>query len=515
MPALAAKKDLSGRKHFARNVAFAWGGYAVNVIAGFVMPRLISDRLGQTTLGIWDFSWSIVSYFALVQLNLGSSINRYVAQYRAAGDHAGLCRSVSTIGLFLRICAFVALLLSIVAAVWIVPLFQSRLGAETNLTRWVVFFLGLEISVCLLFTLYNGILAGCHRWDIHNTVSTGTYLVMALAMVTALLAGGGLISVAIVHCATAVIGELVRMLLARRACPELRIDYRQAEWSTFSEQARFSAKSLLPRFAEMVSNQSLSFILTLFFGPAMLAIYFRCQNLVRQGNTLSAKFGYILVPTASSLYAQSDHSSLQDTFRNSIRQIAYLGMPIAMTLGIIGDVVIRVWMGDAYVYPGLITIMVIAGFPAWVQEPIASILTGMNQHGRIGWVRFIAATCSGIALFVALKWLGNDLRIAAVAFLLPQFITDVAITPVLACRRLVLPVRIYYVDALLRPLLCVLPYGASLVCVRLLLPQTPRWALFAALLALIALAVSYWCFVCSSSLKYFLRRKVGIATPVA
>jgi len=66
-----------GRERFGRNVAFAWGGYMVNVISGFLVPRLISDQLGQVTLGVWDFAWSFVSYFGLVQLGRGGSISRY------------------------------------------------------------------------------------------------------------------------------------------------------------------------------------------------------------------------------------------------------------------------------------------------------------------------------------------------------------------------------------------------------------------------------------------------------
>ena len=91
-----------GRERFGRNVAFAWGGYMVNVISGFLVPRLISDQLGQVTLGVWDFSWSFVSYFGLVQLGMGGSISRYVARYRAKNDVAGLNRSVSSIALFQR-----------------------------------------------------------------------------------------------------------------------------------------------------------------------------------------------------------------------------------------------------------------------------------------------------------------------------------------------------------------------------------------------------------------------------
>ena len=126
------KEDVTGQSRFGRNVAFAWGGYLVNIAAGFIMPRLISDRLGQSTLGIWDFCWSIVGYFGLVQLGIGSSVNRYVAKYRAQNDAQGLSKSVSTIGLSLKISAVLAGLVTLLTAIWIVPLFRNELGTETG-----------------------------------------------------------------------------------------------------------------------------------------------------------------------------------------------------------------------------------------------------------------------------------------------------------------------------------------------------------------------------------------------
>jgi len=108
----------------------------VNVVAGFVMPRLISDHLGQTTLGIWDFAWSVVSYFALIQLNLGGSVNRYVARYRAVQDWEGLSRSVSTIGLFMKIAGMLIVVASLVTAWIVIPLFQDKLGPHLNAGRW-------------------------------------------------------------------------------------------------------------------------------------------------------------------------------------------------------------------------------------------------------------------------------------------------------------------------------------------------------------------------------------------
>jgi len=82
--------DLTGRSRMAWNIIVSWAGQFVFIVAGFIMPRMIDRNLGQETLGIWDFSWSMVTYFGLIQVGIGSSVNRYVARYPAASDIYGV-----------------------------------------------------------------------------------------------------------------------------------------------------------------------------------------------------------------------------------------------------------------------------------------------------------------------------------------------------------------------------------------------------------------------------------------
>ena len=91
------KEDLTGRDRMVWNVLTSWAGHMVFVIAGFIMPRMIDRHIGQTSLGIWDFSWSLVNYFGLAGLGIGSSVNRYVAKYRAVNDIEGLRKAVSSV----------------------------------------------------------------------------------------------------------------------------------------------------------------------------------------------------------------------------------------------------------------------------------------------------------------------------------------------------------------------------------------------------------------------------------
>lgn len=488
-------KDLSGRDRMGRNVAFAWGGYMVNVVAGFIIPRLISDRLGQTTLGIWDFSWSIVSYFGLVQLGLGGSVNRYVAKYRATGDNDSLSRSVSTIALFQRLVGWLALAIAAATAWWILPLFASKLGGELQASRWVVLFLGVEISVSIMMTVYGSVIVGCHRWDIHNTVSAISYALIAVAMVVVLLCGGGLAALALSHCVFYLAGEVARWRLSRRVCPELVLDSKLASWPMFHEQARYSAKNLVPRVADLVSNQALSVLVTMFLGPASLAIFSRPKGLIGVLRTLAAKFGFIIVPTASTLQAREDLTALRSIMLNGAASMAALALPAIVTLAILGSDIIRVWMGEKYVYPGLVPILALGALAPLIQESVWGVLSGMNIHGRMALAKLGAAICAASSLGVGLALLHWHLIGAAICFSLPTVIVEGVVMPVYACRQLHLAPSAYYWQTLIKPGLCVTPYALALAIARPLFGASAAWALLAFATGGVATLVLYWLFL--------------------
>src|SRR5882724_2048649 len=118
-PAVVATsgKDLTGRSRLVSNVLFTWGGQMVFFVSGFIMPRLIDHKLGQEVLGVWDFSWSLVTYFRFVDMGVTASVNRYVARYWGVQDLEGINRVVSSATFALGISAAVILLSTIGAVV--------------------------------------------------------------------------------------------------------------------------------------------------------------------------------------------------------------------------------------------------------------------------------------------------------------------------------------------------------------------------------------------------------------
>ena len=464
---------IDGREHFGRNVAFAWGGYMVNVVAGFIVPRLISDHLGQTTLGIWDFSWSLVAYFGLLEIGLGDSVSRYVAGHRARNDVEGLNRSVSTIALFQRSVGWLALALAGVSAWWLLPLFGPSLGAELGTARLVLFYQGIEIAVILSLSVYASVIAGCHRWDLQNSVTAIANGLVALGMVAVLLLGKGLPSLALVHCVIMIGSSLARKRLMKRVCPELVIERRLASWSTFVEQASYGIKSLVPSVANLLSNQALSLLIVVFIGPASLAIFSRSRSLMTTMRSLAARFGMIVVPIASGLQARNDRAALQETLLTTPAIISSLALPVLIVLGLLGNHLMRIWMGQSYIQPGLLAILTMGTYATLVQEPVWSVLCGMNCHGQTALAKLIAAGASMILLTVGLWGLHWGLRGAAVCFVLPQVIVDGFVTSWYACRIVGVSKRRYLWCTFVRPFLCVAPFAATLAAGAELLQAFP------------------------------------------
>jgi O-antigen/teichoic acid export membrane protein len=489
-----SRQSEDGRDRFGRNVAYAWGGYLINVISGFLVPRLINDRLGQFTLGIWDFAWSLVSYFGLVQLGMGGSISRYVAHYRAKGDLPRLNRSVSTIAFFQRAVGWLSLVLAAAFVWWFLPFFGDRLGGALDTARWVLFFLGAEVALCISLSVYGAVIVGCHRWDLHNTVSAGAYAAVTFGMIAVLLAGGGLRSLAMVHCVLMVASELVRRGFVGRVCPELRIERRLTSWAVLKEQARYSVKSLIPSISNLLSNQVLSVLITGFLGPPSLAVFSRSRGLMTTLRTLAVKFGMIVVPTASALRAKNDHQALRDTLLTAPAILSSLALPVLVTIAVAGDPLICLWMGDAYVFHGLVPILCIGTYATVVQEPVWSILSGMNLHGRMALVKLGVAVGSAVLLAAGLWLFHWGLLGAAVCFALPQLLVDGLVMPWHACGLVGVSKSLFLWKVFVRPAGCALPYAIAVGGVAMLGRDYPMGASCAMIVgsALSVVAYARW-----------------------
>jgi O-antigen/teichoic acid export membrane protein len=117
------------------------------------------DRtLGQEAVGIWDFGWSLVAYFALAQFGVGSAITRYVALHRANGDVLGLRRVVSSVNCINWLAATIAFVGTGVLT-WLAPrMLSAGVASHGQEARYVVALVGLTVVSEIGFAVFPGII---------------------------------------------------------------------------------------------------------------------------------------------------------------------------------------------------------------------------------------------------------------------------------------------------------------------------------------------------------------------
>lgn len=487
------KKDLSGQSRIAHNVATSWAGYLVFVAAGFVLPRLIDDRLGQASLGVWDFAWCLIAYFGLVQAGIGSSVNRYMAKYLAVGDTQAIRSLVSTVSCFQLCAATIVAILAIVAGYGASFFFSKQLGSLTSEARYVILFVGLGLAVQMAFNVFVGVVTGCHRWDIHNGVSSAGYAVTVITTILVLILGGGLTSVAFVNLCGTLLTEIARAVAAFRIYPELRFRLADVQLSVLKRQLTYGGKAVGPRIAELIINGATNVLIIWALGPAGLALFSRPKALMRHVKTFVAKFGFVLTPTASSLQSTCGGEELSKFFINSSRYGMYISLPMIIGVAIMGGPLLYIWMGPTYANGLLAAAVALGSLPVIIQEPIFSFLSGINAHGRAGLAMLIGSVGSAICVAVALGVFHCGLTGAAIASAIPLMISNVGYVPWRACKNLNIAFSHFVKGACFGPIAATAPFAVCLLAGRFLFSDHPPLALLVGgLSGAAALVVTYW-----------------------
>ena len=505
---------MTGRQEMVANVLASWGGQFIFIIAGFVMPRMIDRHLGQSLLGVWDFSWSLVGYFGLVQVGIVASISRYVAMHRANGDEQGINRSVSSVTCVLLLMAGVIALLAVSTVAWMGTFNADALGDHLPDARWVVLLLGFEMAVQTAFAAFGGVITGCHRWGIHNAINAGSYFLTIVGMIVALLMGGGLRTMAAIHFSCELVAWAARCFIAYRICPSLSVRFAHATRETSLAMFTFGGKAWAPSVVDLVLNQTTNVLIAAYLGPAALAIYARSRNLVKYARDLVMKMAAVLVASVSSLHAMGERDQIQELIIKAARYSAFLTLPITMLLAISGGPLLHLWMGERYANGLLVGILAVGHTGAILQLPVMAILTGMNRHGQIAIANMVGSGIAALGVVCVLGWLKLGLVWVAFAGTWPLVVVNFVYAPVHICRRIGLPLGKYLKEAFLFPLVCMLPFVICLVAARLLLPARPAMAFLAGGAVGALLLVPIYCrHVIPPSLKRTLLHKIRPILP--
>ncbi len=502
-----ASKVKDSRPSLTSGLTVSWIAQILQIVAGFLIPRMIDGGMGPVTLGVWDFGWSLVSSFGLLHGGIGSSASRFIALERSRDNREGINRIASSAALIQRLIGVLILVLTCAIA-WGIPYNLPGVGVELEReARWLVFLLGCAVGLSMLDAIYTGILTGCHRWATHHAIYAVTTILSVVGMVMVLALGYGLVALGIVHLACELLGRLLRRLFSYRACPGLKISMAAVDRHTMRTMIGFGGRMALGKISRVILNQTNSILIMMFLGPAALAMFVRPRSLVRQAAVFPQKYCYMLVPTVATLSGPGSSDQVRAFVISSCRNGLYMSVPIITFLLVGGTLLVELWMGKTYADPLLIAAIVMALASEVFYQPLDNLLIGLNLHGRPALV-MLGAALAAVGFSWAALHNGFGLLGVAISMGIPWTFAHAIYLPLYGCKRLEMPVSGFLRAVWAGPLACAFPFALLLIGGRLLFPDQPLFALASgAAAAGLFLALCYWRWVLDPGLK---RRIIGI-----
>jgi O-antigen/teichoic acid export membrane protein len=153
----------------ALNVIGRYATLALEMVVGLLMLPFNANHLGASEYGLWMLAASIIAYFPVLDLGLGSAMERAVARHRAERNPDAINEVASTLVFVFAATGLVALVVVATVAGNIGHVFDLP-AAQAHTGRILMMMIGAQVAIGLPFTIFGGVVNGFQRTYLNGIV---------------------------------------------------------------------------------------------------------------------------------------------------------------------------------------------------------------------------------------------------------------------------------------------------------------------------------------------------------
>lgn len=410
-------------------VIFSYVLMFVEICSTMLFTPFLIRTLGQAEYGIYHLILSVLSYFTLLDLGVGSSVIRYMSKYSAEKNKNAQRSFMGVTTIYYLIIAAVALLIGLVVRQNLSSIFETGLSVtEIELARKLF-----SIAICnTVVTLATSAFSNAIIAHEHFMVSKGTTIIMTivkvLLSVVALKMGMSSMGVLAVHLIT---NCITRGIYVCYVLFKLKItpSFKNIQFSFLKEVASYSSFILLQLIASYINSMSDQILLGMFAkgSAVIIGIYSIGAQILQYFKTVGAHFTGVLMP---GLVRLVDSKPTRETYENEMIKI---GRIVFMVLGLVwcvflvfGKDFICMWAGEensqAYIVALALMFPTLFGY---AQGAGYQLLQAMAKHKLPAIIQVCSAVVHIILVIILMKW--NALYGTVIGSFIAIFLCDMVV----------------------------------------------------------------------------------------
>lgn len=387
----------------------------VSNIIGILYTPIMLRLMGPSEYGLYSLVAAVVGYLTVLDMGLGNAIVRYIAKYRALHDKEG---EYSLNGMFLCLYTLIGIVaagIGIVLCLNVENLFGNSLSIqELEKAKIMMGLLVFNLSITFPLGVFGAIMNAYERFVFPKIVNIVRVLINPCIMLPLLLIGYRSVTMVLVTTLLNIVCLLINVWYCFKKL-HIKLYFNNFQWSLLKEIAGYSFFIFLNIIVDKIYWSTDQFILGMFSGTVIVAIYAVSSQLSMYYMNFSTAISGVFLPRITQMVTQNaTDKELSDMFIKTGR-IQYIIMAYILSgFLLVGKDFIILWAGDGYesaFYIGLV-IMIPLTIPL-IQNLGITILQAKNLHAfRSGVYIVIAVINLCVSIPLAKIWGGFGCALA-------------------------------------------------------------------------------------------------------
>ncbi|MAL97830.1 MAG: hypothetical protein CL583_05185 [Alteromonadaceae bacterium] len=456
---------------------------------GVVMLPFMISQLGESLYGMWIMIGGLTATLYLFDFGFASAVTRYMAKHIHQNDVESANRTVnSALVIYTGLAGLVVATTAVIAAISSIWVNDPN---NIDLVRILIVIAGLTLAVEFPFKAFAGISSAYVRYDLMAWSKIIIRLCATLSTIWALLAGYKLIAIALVQLGASIVGSVVYAAIAFRLHESLRIGIRYVDATTMRTLINYSGWTFVIDLSRLAKEKAPIFFVAAYLGTSTLTVYYVAVRLVEYALQLLTKATGMSTPIFSAYHAKDDMDGLKEKLAVFLRINFLLGMFAVFGLVLLGEPLIRLWMGSSFPYTdayGALVILICGKIASFIFAPLGSVLLAISRHRWQAFLGLGEISASLVIIFLGLAFFEAGLIAAALGASVPILIGRCLFLPWIINREIHYGIDKVYGELLLPSLLI----GLAFIISTLLLRAVTVTTLFDLLLFGVIISAVYW-----------------------
>lgn len=369
----------------ARNTVWNYAGLVVNIVTNLLLFPFVVGQIGEASAGVWLLLGSLTGYMGLFELGLVPSLTQHVAAALATNDRTAVNRLATT-----GLAVLVLLMLAALQLLWAVPavvgVLQVPAGLESDaLAMFAIAIAGFALRMPL--ATFQALLLGAQRQDRCNQLWIGMAAIKAALTIALLASGRGIVAVVLMEAVVHLAAGAFQIVWSRQEVPTLRFRPSSVSVGDARRLVAFGGAVVLMSLSSLVIEQTDRFVVGAFRPIAEVTLYAAAWKLYMLVFLLPTTLLQAVAPLAASLHGGGDAAALRRLFLFMTKCSAAVALPVGLSVALCAEVLLRVWMGAAFVDAAAVVHVLSAAFLVSVFNHAGySVLTGMKRVAPMVWL---------------------------------------------------------------------------------------------------------------------------------